>query len=96
MAHDRCVTLPDGTKICFPVYYLIPEWWWRKEPPPPDPWPWYQVVDPRVLPEEFQKDLTIISAMKVLAQELSSVRGKVVQAALNESLRDLPKGVKMG
>jgi hypothetical protein len=80
----------NGVRICIPDLLLVP-WWWKD---PPDPWPWL-VTDPRIIPEEFQKDFSILAIVDELSKRLSPARGKVIQGAIQDALRDLPKGVTL-
>ena len=84
-----CIEL-NGIRWCPPL--LVRERWWEDPNPPDPPYKW---LDERLIPEEFQKDFAILSVIQSLSKALSPARAKVVGNALQETLREVPKGVKV-
>jgi hypothetical protein len=92
----------NGLRICPPSSWIQSLVKLERERDPEDPQPGphppkkddpWRFVDTEAIPSEFQKDFLILSAVAMLASNLTNDRKQTLMRAIDVSLKDVPKGV---
>ncbi|WP_211333362.1 hypothetical protein [Terracoccus luteus] len=95
MASKVCFDLPDGRRVCIPLYVEVQRKWpWPGPDPDPGPYRFSDLFDPRVIPTieidgepaRWAQDVARLSAV---ADIVSTVEDDTVRDVLQSQVQDL-------